>query len=122
MYPFTVAFAAMLTFIGINWHRITKPSGSPWYALGRSALVGWLTIFVPYTLLWRSHPDVWRLVLAAPVWLIVGGLLFTIVIPAGRRRVETEFPWWTQAVIGFASSAVSLFALSDRFWAMFAGA
>lgn len=108
-YPYTVAYAAHLTFVGITWHRFARHRSSAALTLARSVVAAWIVMFVPFFIVTRTEwPEALRLVAAAPLWLAIGGAAFMALVRWGRDDSEPTYPWTRQAIIGVVTSALGL--------------
>lgn len=116
-YPYTLAFAANLCFIGISWQRDYRRRDPAWRWVLASALAAWVAHLVPYLLVGggaaagaAGQPAAAALV--ALVALVVGGALFTVAIPNRPGRPTHDFPWARQAAIGLGTSGLGLALVS----------
>ncbi|GAC1478959.1 MAG: hypothetical protein NVS1B4_23100 [Gemmatimonadaceae bacterium] len=115
-YPYTIAFAANLCFIGITWYRLARPRRHPLLSVTLSAAKSWLVLFVPYAVIERHSIAVIPTAAAALLWLVAGGMAFSYLIPDDR---DAETRWVSQSVLGFAASALGLVVIpvaSLRAW------
>lgn len=112
-YLYTLSFAAHLAFFGLRWLRFARPRLGALAAGVRGVVPAWLVLFVPYTLASMDVPRATLLlrVAAAPVFLLLGALAFAWVVPAADFPETRPFPWWRQAVLGFATSALGIAAI-----------
>ena len=113
-YVYTLSFAAHLAFFGLRWLRFARPRLDALTAGVRGIAPAWLVLFVPYALTSMDAPrrDVLLHVAAAPLFLLAGALAFTWVVPAAAFTEDKPFPWWRQAVLGFATSALGIAAIA----------
>ena len=111
-YPYTLAYAANLCFIGITWYRNFRKPDAALEGIAASALVAWVAFFVPYMLVVGVTRTTAAAGALAIVPLLIAGIVFSIVIPNIRRRPSTDYPWASQALVGLASSAVGLVILA----------
>lgn len=110
-YPYTLAYAANLCFIGITWYRNVRRPDAAIEGIAASALVAWGAFFVPYVaVVGVAHTALFPALLAI-IPLVVAGIAFSIVIPNIRRRPSADYPWASQALVGLASSAIGLIFL-----------
>ena len=110
-YPYTLAYAANLCFIGITWYRNVRRPDAAIEGIAASALVAWGAFFVPYVaVVGLTQTALFPAVLAI-IPLVVAGIVFSIVIPNIRRRPSADYPWASQALVGLASSAIGLIFL-----------
>ncbi len=106
-YVYTLAFAAHLTFIGIDWQHGMRRKLTPFVTVGRSIVVAWLAMFIPYAIvMWGAH-DARALAWFAPAWLAVGGVAYVLLVQA-KQTPHIEQPWTRQALIGVGASALGL--------------
>ena len=116
-YPYTLAFASHLMFIGINWHRIAKPTNVAALTLAVSVLAAWMVMFVPFAVLsWEAAGAV-RLVASAPLWLALGGVAYMTFVRSGRGESPASYPWTRQALLGLLTSVLGLASLATTWWA-----
>ena len=107
-YPYTLAFASNLCFIGITWFRDFRRGASATEAIVTTACAAWVVFLVPYALVGgMTRPAVVKALLGiAP--LVVAGVLFVLAVPNVRGRTPSQFPWARQAVLGLGASALGL--------------
>lgn len=115
-YPYTLAFAAHLMFIGITWHRIAKPRNVPALTLAVSVLSAWTVMFVPFVVLSWEATSTMRLVAAAPLWLALGGVAYMACVRPPRGEPSASYPWTRQALLGLLTSVLGLASLATT-WA-----
>lgn len=111
LYLYTITFATNLCFFGITWYRIARPELSAFEAVGRSAAAGWLTLFPAYILVATPRDGVLTLAAAAFLWIVAGGVAFTLLVPFARGMTTAPFPWVRQSLLGLAASALGLVLL-----------
>lgn len=112
IYLYTTAFAANLCFFGITWYRIARPQLSALEAVGRSAAAAWLILFPAYALVATPRDDTLTMTAAAFVWIVAGGVAFTLLVPFTRGGTGAPFPWLRQSLLGLAASALGLVLLA----------
>jgi phytol kinase len=108
-YLYTLAYAAHFTFIGITWHRFTRPKRSAALMIALSAFAAWVVMFVPFVFVAGSDSPsekVWAL--TAILCLAAGGAAFMALVRWGRDESEASYPWTRQALIGAATSLLGL--------------
>lgn len=110
-YPYTIAYAANLCFIGITWYRNVRRPDAAIEGIVLSALVAWAAFFVPYVAVVSFERKTVVAAAFAIVPLLVAGFVFSMVIPHIRARPSADFPWASQALVGLASSAIGLIFL-----------
>ena len=107
-YPYTLAFAANLCFIGITWFRDYRRGASSVQAVAAAAGMAWVVFLLPYVVV----GDMTRRVLVEGtlgiVPLLLAGALFVLTVPNKHYRAGLEFPWARQAVLGLGASALGL--------------
>lgn len=113
-YPYTLAFACHLMFMGITWHRIAKPRTAAWLTLAVSAVAGWAVMFAPFALLSWGTAGSTILVLAALLWLAVGGVAYMILVRSGRDVPPESYAWTRHALLGVATSALGVVPVAQR--------
>lgn len=109
-FPYTLAFAANLVFIGINWLRDYRRD-PVWRAVLASAAVAWLAFMLPYrAVTGAARPTATHLGLALAA-MILAGVAYVVLIPR-RHHAEPsrDFPWGRQALLGLGASMVGLLA------------
>ncbi|HYD52958.1 MAG TPA: hypothetical protein VEA99_10035 [Gemmatimonadaceae bacterium] len=107
-YPYTLAFAANLVFIGINWLRDYRRE-PVWRAVTASAAVAWLVFMLPYVVVQHQSRPVLVQSALALVPLLLAGVAYVVAIPRRQRSdVEYEFPWTRQAMLSLGASALAL--------------
>ena len=112
-YLYTLSFAAHLTFVGITWHRFTKPTHNAAVTLTRSAFAAWVVMFVPFVIVAGGGSPIERMWAAAAfLWLAIGGTAFMALVRWGRTESEASYPWTRQALLGIATSALGLIAFA----------
>jgi phytol kinase len=111
-YPYTLAYAANLCFIGITWYRNFRRTASPLEGILAGAAVAWIAFFVPYLAVVGLTRGAVLAALAAIVPLAVAGVMFSFVVPDVRRRASADYPWASQALVGLGSSALGLILLA----------
>ncbi len=115
LYPYTISFAANLTFVGITWYRLARRNLHPLTAVARSALTAWAVVFIPYLLTtWRDGDAVIEAA-AAVVWLVVGGIAFAYLLPLRRGAQSRPHLWLRQALLGLAASAPGVILVQPGF-------
>jgi phytol kinase len=107
-YPYTLAFAANLCFIGITWFRDYRRGASSAQAITATAGMAWLVFLVPYVLVGAMTRPVLMEGLLAIVPLMIAGATFILAVPNVRNRTNLQFPWARQAVLGLGASALGL--------------
>jgi phytol kinase len=107
-YPYTLAFAANLCFIGITWFRDYRRGASPVEAVVATAGMAWLVFLLPYVLVGSMTRPILVEGALGIVPLVVAGVLFVVAVPNVRNRTNLQFPWARQAVLGLGASALGL--------------
>lgn len=107
-YPYTIAFAANLCFIGITWFRDYRRSASVVKAVAAAAGMAWLVFFVPYMLVGTMTRPILIDAMLGIVPLVIAGATFVLAVPNVRNRTNLQFPWARQAVLGLGASALGL--------------
>lgn len=110
-YPYTVAFAANLCFIGITWFRNERPALERAAAVGGSGVIAWALLFVPYLLILRDVRAQSAAVLLALLWIAASGVAYWQLVPHHPHEAAVPHPWLRQATIGFVASAFALASL-----------
>lgn len=106
-YPYTVAFAANLAFIGITWIRSVRHDFTPVRAVLTSSAVAWASLFIPYLFLVGPSAPAAVEAAAALLWITIGGAIYYRLVPH-QANAHDEHPWLRQATIGLAASALGL--------------
>jgi phytol kinase len=107
-YPYTLAFAANLCFIGITWFRDYRRHASVATTVAATAGMAWVVFLLPYILVGAMTRSVVIEAVLAIVPLLVAGVMFVLAVPNVRNRKPLEFPWARQAVLGLGASALGL--------------
>ena len=107
-YPYTLAFAANLCFIGLTWFRDFRRGASAVRAVGATASTAWLIFLVPYALVGAMKRFVLIDAVLGIVPLAIAGAMFVLVVPNVRNRKSIDFPWARQAMLGLGASALGL--------------
>jgi phytol kinase len=107
-YPYTLAFAANLCFIGITWFRDYRRGASPVQAVAATAAMAWVVFLLPYILVGAMARRVLVEGALGIVPLLLAGGLFVLVVPNRHYRAGLEFPWARQAALGLGASALGL--------------
>jgi phytol kinase len=107
-YPYTIAFAANLCFIGITWFRDYRRSASAVNAIAVTAGMAWLVFFVPYVLVGAMTRPILIDAMLGIIPLVIAGAAFVLAVPNVRNRTSLQFPWARQAVLGLGASALGL--------------
>jgi phytol kinase len=107
-YPYTLAFAANLCFIGITWFRDFRRHASTVTVVAATAWTAWVVFLLPYAFVGAmTRPIVIDAALGI-VPLVIGGAMFVFAVPNVRNRTSLEFPWARQAMLGLGASALGL--------------
>jgi phytol kinase len=103
-FPYTLAFAANLVFIGINWLRDYRRAPA-WRAVLPSAVVAWAAFTLPYLAVTGAAPPAALHAAIALGALLLAGVAYVLVIPR-RHHAEPsrDFPWTRQALLGLGAS------------------
>jgi phytol kinase len=107
-YPYTLAFAANLCFIGITWFRDYRRGASAASAVAATAWTAWLVFLVPYVLVGAMTRSILIDAALGIVPLVIAGAMFVLAVPNVRNRTGVEFPWARQAMLGLGASALGL--------------
>ena len=107
-YPYTLAFAANLCFIGITWFRDYRRSASALRAVAATAWTAWLVFLLPYALVGAMTRPILIDAVLGIVPLVIAGAMFVLAVPNVRNRTGLEFPWARQAMLGLGASALGL--------------
>jgi phytol kinase len=107
-YPYTLAFAANLCFIGVTWFRDFRRDASPARAVAATAGTAWLVFLVPYALVGAMTRSILVEAVLGIVPLVIAGVMFLLVVPNVRNRKSADFPWARQAMLGLGASALGL--------------
>lgn len=110
-YPYTVFYAAQLTFVGIaSVHELTHKIATPW-TIVRNATISWGLLFIPF--LYLSHLTLINilLTLCAFVFLLPAAIIFNQTIPKYSDYEIEKFPWLRQAFAGILASLLALIPL-----------
>jgi phytol kinase len=109
-FPYTLAFAANLCFIGITWWRDYRRRDAPWQGVLVAALVAWAALLAPYLAVVGASRGTLASAALGLAALVAGGTLFALVVPNKHNRPSRDFPWARQAALGIGTSALG-FAL-----------
>jgi len=107
-YPYTLAFAANLCFIGITWFRDYRRDASAARVVAATACMAWLVFLLPYALVGAMTRAMLIDAALGIVPLAIAGAMFVLVVPNVRHRKSMEFPWARQAMLGLGASALGL--------------
>jgi phytol kinase len=107
-YPYTLAFAANLCFIGITWFRDFRRGASPVRAIVATAWTAWLIFLIPYVVVGDMRRAILIDAILGIVPLVIAGATFVLAVPNVRNRKNLEFPWARQAMLGLGASALGL--------------
>jgi phytol kinase len=107
-YPYTLAFAANLCFIGITWFRDYRRGASAVRAVAATAWTAWLVFLLPYVVVGSMTRSILIDAVLAIVPLVIAGAMFVLAVPNVRNRTNIEFPWARQAMLGLGASALGL--------------
>lgn len=107
-YPYTLAFAANLCFIGITWFRDYRRNASPVTAVAATAGMAWLVFLIPYVMVGTMTRPILIDGILGIIPLVIAGVMFVVAVPNVRNRTGVEFPWARQAVLGLGASALGL--------------
>jgi phytol kinase len=107
-YPYTLAFAANLCFIGITWFRDYRRGASPVAAVAATAGMAWLVFLIPYVLVGAMARPALIEGMLGIIPLAIAGVMFVLAVPNVRNRTAVEFPWARQAVLGLGASAIGM--------------
>jgi phytol kinase len=107
-YPYTLAFAANLCFIGVTWFRDYRRNASPVLAVAATAGMAWIVFLLPYVVVGSMTRRVLLEGAMGIVPLVIAGGLFVFVVPNRHYRAGLQFPWARQAVLGLGASALGL--------------
>jgi phytol kinase len=113
-YPYTISLAANLCFVGISWFRTARPRMHPLLRVVQSTGVAWAAIFPLYAMVAPARQGVLVATLAAVLWLLLGGIGFTWLVPPRPGLSHDPYPWLRQSIVGLAASLLGLAILPSQ--------
>ncbi|MDH3216800.1 MAG: hypothetical protein OEN01_10975 [Candidatus Krumholzibacteria bacterium] len=108
---FVVAFAAQLAMLSLRRLRVRLPAFHGVTIVGLSAMIGWLSLFIPFVALGAFAGMILSVAFWSLVAVFLGAWLYNRKLMQVMQTPDTPLPWREQGLYGAVVSLVALVPL-----------
>ena len=112
VYAYGVAYAAHLGMSSLAYFSDARHNIQIRNATVRAAMVGFVFPAMPYLLVWRHNPNLWKLALLGAVLIFAAVAAFARIQPALRSCPSDNARWFRQGTIAIVVSVTAFILIS----------